>query len=59
MRERFENFDPKLPRHFNFARKWRFVMWSLERQLRRIEIYRRIFFMKVKVEEHENLRNNP
>ncbi len=51
LRDRFENFDPGLPAHFKFKQKWRFVLWSLERQLRRIEIYRRIFFMKVKVEE--------
>lgn len=47
MRDRFEEFAPHLPAGFGFDRKWRFVLWSLERQERRLATLRRIFFQKV------------
>ncbi len=51
MRDKFEAFDPPLPKVYDFAKKWRFVMWSLERQERRLPILRKIFFSKVAVVE--------
>jgi hypothetical protein len=42
-REQFDAFDPNLPKHYAFGKKWRFALWSLERQLRRIESLRAIF----------------
>ena len=59
MRDKFETFAPQLPRIYDFDRKWRFVMWSLERQERRLPILRKMFFERVKVVEDEGLRNNP
>ena len=51
MRDRFEEFAPHLPAGFGFDRKWRFVLWSLERQERRLSTLRRIFFQKVALVE--------
>ena len=51
MRDRFEEFAPHLPAGFGFDRKWRFVLWSLERQERRLATLRRIFFQKVALVE--------
>ncbi len=51
MRDNFENFDPGLPRMYNFRRKWAFVLWTLERQERRIAALRRIFMEKVALVE--------
>ncbi|MBO7720923.1 MAG: hypothetical protein J6T01_00800 [Kiritimatiellae bacterium] len=59
MRDRFETFAPDLPPCYDFDRKWRFLMWALERQDRRLPILRRKFFEKVKVVEDEEVRNNP
>ena len=42
-REGFESFDPELPRSYRFADKWRFVLWSLERQVRRLGFLRHAF----------------
>ena len=47
MRDKFEEFAPRLPAGFDFPRKWRFLLWSLERQERRLASLRRIFFQKV------------
>ncbi|MDR2849192.1 MAG: hypothetical protein LBW77_01415, partial [Verrucomicrobiota bacterium] len=47
-REQFDAFDPRLPRHFAFVKKWRFALWSLERQLRDIERLRTAFAEKVR-----------
>ena len=47
MRDRFEAFDPDVPSRFDFARKWKFAMWALERQGRRLPILRRRFVDKV------------
>ena len=58
MRDKFESYEPDLPKAFDFAAKWRFVMWSLERQERRLPLLRRLFFEKVKVVENENLRRD-
>ena len=59
MRDRFESFHPQLPACYGFEEKWRFVMWALERQDRRLPILRRKFFEKVKVVENEDIRDNP
>ena len=47
MRDKFESFHPDLPNCYNFDRKWAFLMWSLERQERRMASLRRIFMEKV------------
>lgn len=49
MRDQFEDFHPELPRSYGFERKWRFLMWALDRQERRITLIRKIFLNKVKV----------
>ncbi|MCQ2391475.1 MAG: hypothetical protein MJ240_08620 [Kiritimatiellae bacterium] len=43
-RDLFENFDPHLPGRYGFLPKWRFVLWSLERQVRRMDDFRAAFF---------------
>ncbi len=58
LRDKFEEFKPNLPTGYGFDRKWRFVMWSLERQERRLPLLRKMFFKKVEIEENENLRNH-
>lgn len=59
MRDKFETFKPDVPSRYNFERKWRFVMWALERQERRLPMLRKLFFEKVRVVENEDIRNNP
>lgn len=60
LRDQFEEFHPGLRRTYGFERKWRFVLWSLERQERRLSILRKMFFKKVEIEEkNEDVRNNP
>lgn len=59
MRDEFEAFNPLLPRAFRFGDKWRFAMWALERQERRLVLLRKLFFQKVKVIEDEDIRSNP
>ena len=59
MRDKFESFRPALPSSYDFDRKWRFVMWSLERQERRLPVLRKMFFQKVEIVENESLRDNP
>jgi hypothetical protein len=51
MRDKFEAFLPKLPARYDFDRKWRFIMWSLERQERRLPILRKMFFRHLETEE--------
>ena len=46
-REQFDAFDPHLRKHYAFTKKWRFALWSLERQLRRLEPLRVLFKEKV------------
>ena len=65
MRDKFESFRPGLPAVFGFDKKWSFAMWSLERQERRLDAIRRMFFQKVEVEEqntkddgNEDIRDN-
>ncbi len=58
MRDQFEAFNPDLPSRYGFDKRWRFVMWSLERHERRLPALRKLFFEKVKVIEDENLRNH-
>ena len=53
MRDKFEAFLPKLPAKYDFDRKWRFVMWSLERQERRLPILRKMFFRHMEALERE------
>ncbi len=52
LRDKFEDFKPNLPANYGFDKKWRFVMWSLERQERRLPILRKMFFKKVELQEH-------
>ena len=59
MRDKFESFKPELPSGYGFDKKWRFILWSLERQERRLPILRKMFFQKVELVENEDLRNNP
>ena len=59
MRDRFESFEPEIPAVYGFAKKWRFVMWSLERQERRLPALKRLFFEKVRVVENEDVRADP
>ncbi len=42
-REGFESFAPDLPARYGFRSKWQFVLWSLERQVRRLGQLRRAF----------------
>ena len=53
MRDKFEAFHPDIPRAYDFDAKWKFAMWSLERQERRLPALRRMFFEKVRVVEAE------
>jgi hypothetical protein len=46
-REQFDAFDPHLRQQYAFTKKWHFALWSLERQLRRIEPLRVLFKEKV------------
>ncbi|MBR2837227.1 MAG: hypothetical protein IKE55_00420 [Kiritimatiellae bacterium] len=57
-RDDFEAFAPEIPASYGFSRKWRFVMWALERQERRLPVLKRLFFEKVRVVEDENLCDN-
>lgn len=54
MRDRFEDFEPRLPSSFGFARKWSFILWSLERQERRLDALHRNFFRKVELVESDD-----
>ena len=59
MRDKLENFHPGLPKYYDFDRKWQFILWSLERQERRLQVLRRKFLNKVSgILQNENLRNN-
>ena len=51
MRDRFESFRPGLPAVFGFERKWRFAMWALERQERRLPALRERFAALVAAKE--------
>ena len=57
LRDRFEDFHPMLPSNYQFDKKWSFVMWSLERQERRLSIIRKVFFQKVEIVENEDSGN--
>ena len=43
LRDEFEAFDPRLPSEYGFDRKWRFALWSLERQARRVDRFKDAF----------------
>ena len=47
-REQFDEFDPGLRPNYAFVKKWRFALWALERQLRRLEPLRAVFVDKVR-----------
>ena len=51
MRDKFENFNPDLPRCFKFFKKWRFILWSLERQDRRLHALKAIFYKKMEIDK--------
>ena len=46
-REQFDEFDPGLRPNYEFTKKWRFALWALERQQRRLEPLRDLFVEKV------------
>ncbi|MBO7688087.1 MAG: hypothetical protein J6V72_16990, partial [Kiritimatiellae bacterium] len=46
-RDSFENFDPHLPPRFGFLVKWRFILWALERHVRRVNVLRRAFLDRI------------
>ena len=46
-REQFDAFDPQLRKPYAFTKKWRFVLWSLERQVRRLDTLRVLFHEKI------------
>ncbi len=46
-REQFDDFDPRLRRSYAFTKKWHFALWSLDRQVRRLEPLRKLFKEKV------------
>lgn len=56
-RDGFENFYPSLLPVYKFDAKWKFLMWALDRQERRLPILRHMFFKKVKVIENEDVWN--
>ncbi len=58
LRDKFEDFKPDLLSKYGFNKKWRFVMWSLERQERRLPLLKKQFFKKVEIEENESLWNH-
>ncbi len=58
LRDKFEGFKPDLLPRYGFDKKWRFVLWSLERQERRLPMLKKQFFQKVEIEEHESLWNH-
>ena len=59
-REQFDAFDPQLHRSYNFSKTWHFVLWALDRQLRRIEVLRQVFADKVgQVAEDSESRTPP
>lgn len=42
-REQFDAFDPHLPFSYGFTKKWKFALWALDRQFRRIKKLRVLF----------------
>ena len=58
MRDNFEAFNPPLEASYGFGEKWKFVMWSLERQERRLPLFRKMFFAKVAVEESADVEED-
>ena len=59
MRDQFEDFRPPILPCYGFDKKWKFVMWSLERQERRLPLLKKMFLKKVEVIENEDIRNYP
>ena len=51
MRDQLESFDPDVPRRYGFVAKWRFLLWSLERQERRLPILRRKLLARLSPQE--------
>ena len=54
MRDRFESVSPPVPPAYRFAEKWRFAMWALERQERRLPLLRKMFFERVALVQGES-----
>ena len=54
MRDGFESFSPPVPPAYRFAEKWRFAMWALERQERRLPLLRKMFFERVALVQSES-----
>lgn len=53
-REQFDEFDPQLNKSYEFKKTWHFVLWALDRQLRRIDVLRKMLIDKVmRAEEAE------
>ncbi|MBQ4199445.1 MAG: hypothetical protein II649_06145 [Kiritimatiellae bacterium] len=46
-RDAFEDFNPNLPPKYGFLAKWHFVLWSLERHVRRINVLRHAFMERI------------
>lgn len=47
MRDKFGAFQPDILSRYGFNRKWRFVLWSLERQGQSLSDLRRLFYLKL------------
>jgi len=45
-REQFNAFDPKVRPHFEFREKWRFALWALDCQEKRLDALREMFMQK-------------
>ena len=54
MRDGFESFSPPVPSAYRFTEKWRFAMWALERQERRLPLLRKMFFERVALVQGES-----
>ncbi len=52
-RDKFEMYNPNLQTRYGFMNKWRFALWSLERQARRIEMLKDVFFLHLKNPDDE------
>ncbi len=53
-RDEFESFSPDIPSHYGFDKKRSFMLWALRQQERRLKELKKLFFIRVAVEEKEN-----
>lgn len=58
MRDWFEPFRPDVPKVYSFEEKWRFAMWALDRQERRLPLLKKMFLKRVRVLEDEDIRSD-